>query len=260
MELPVVLGDYREPEERADELRVLGLEVWHDPVHHEPELEFGDWAWTSLNQQISIGIEVKTAAEALTRFQSPKTSGRHGRSLQEQLHGLHASYDIPIFLYGGRIQQTADGFCRVYGFDRMLNYDGWHNWLHMSLPRDLPGILIDHIDDDRFLMKRVFSLIKYFEKTQERRATWSVTDRRPLFAVDEDEISALTSLMAFPKVGEELARRILQSGLSVWEALDDIERNAGERVREVEGLGPERVRQIRRVLDWHARRPPEAVG
>ena len=262
MDLPVVLADYREPEERVEELRVLGLDVWHDPLNHEPDLDFGDYAWKSLNQLISIGIELKTASEALTRFQTPSTTGRHGRSLQEQLHGLHASYDIPIFLYGGRIQRTSDGFCRVYGFDRQLNYDGWHNWLYMSLPRDLPGLLVEHIEEDKnaVLMRRIFSIVKYFEKPGERKATWSVTERRPLFAVDDDEIAALSVLMAFPRMGEELSRRIVNSGLSVWEALEDVQNNAGERVRQVDGLGPERVKQIRKVLDWHTGTPSEAIG
>lgn len=248
MKLPTLLADWREPPERVDELRTLGLNVWYDELAREPELDYGDYAWTSLWHGNCIGVEMKTAAEALSRYQA-KGRGHDQRSLQDQLRGLHQDFQLPIFLFGGRITITPDGYCRTYGFDRLIHYNGWHNWLHLSLPRDLPGLMVDHIDDERYLMRRLFSIVNYFEK-RDHKATWALQSSEPLFVVDEGEAHAVKALMSYPHVGEELARRLLSSGLTPGEALKDIMDNAGETVRTAEGWGPERVKGIKAVLDW----------
>ncbi len=246
--LPLVLCDRREPSERPAELDALGLRTWHDRSAAEPELEFGDYSWQSLAHDFTVGVEVKTIWEALTRFQN--------KELQRQLRGLHDTYDIPIFLFGGKLERTPDGYCKAYGFTRLLGYDGFFNWLYQSTRYDLPELRIEHISNDNNLMVRLASLVAYYEKP-EHKATWAVAERRPLFSTDDEEEKALAALMPYPGWGEELARRVLDSGMTPGEAITDIYSNAGDRIRNVKGVGPERVTKMKAVLDWKKVVPPD---
>jgi len=238
--LPTVVADWREPPERIAELEARGFEVLYEQAQAYPELDFGDYCWQSRTHGFTVGVEVKKVPEMLARFKT--------KELQRQLRGLYDSYDIPIFCFGGKLSVTKDGFCDTYGWDQhRVLYDGFMNWLHLSLPQDLPGLLVDSVPDDQLLMHRVASYVHYFEK-QDHKATWSVDTRRPLFSMDDTELAALRALM-FPKIGEEMAGTILNE-MSTWEVLQDVFENGGKKLLKVYGMGKERVASIRKVASY----------
>lgn len=219
----------------------LGLTVWYEPEAGRPELEFGDCCWRSLWNEDSIGVEIKTSSETLARFQK--------KELQRQLRGLYSTYDVAIFLMAGRLDVTPDGHCKSFGFSNLMDYNAFRNWLRISLPQDLPGLIVEEVPDERFLIRRLFSLVKYYEK-RENKATWAVSERRPLFATNDREEEALSALMPYPKWGEEMARRALEANLSPYDVFHDVMENSGGLTKEVRGIGPERIKEMRRVLGW----------
>jgi len=245
MKPPVATVDGRENEMRVVGLQALGIDAKYDP---KIQFEWADYSWVSEMHSAVCGLQLKSISETINRFKQ--------RELGWILRGLHEDYDIPIFLMYGGVRPSPEGWCQLTDWKARqrdmapirLSYDGLMNYLFHSLPRDLPGILVEWVPDEQTAIGRIASLVKYWQ-TETTGATWMPRKQRVLFNTNPEEEAALGFLMGFPEIGEEIAKRILNSGMSLAEVIQDAQ-NGAERIKQIQGIGPERVKAITALLEY----------
>jgi len=196
----------------------------------QASMDTGDYAFTTCSGQ-SVLIERKQVSDLLHSL----STGR----LMDQLRRIIIESDIPILLVEGFITITKDGFVRYRAGKSRWRYTSVQN---LILTAQLSGVYLIQSPSQYNTPRIILSLYKYFQKPEHTSLV-----RQKVFTVfpKDRDYKRAEMLMSLPGVGVEIATRMVErfgTPMTAFSASD-------EELNEVGGLGPKKIKAIRKFLD-----------
>lgn len=220
--------DRREPKKLTEKLvgTLGGLGISFTIV----ELATGDFAWESPIGEIAI--ERKTVSDFLDSFQK-------GR-LQEQLRRLIESYEVPILMIEGYVEERMGHVYLGKGKGTWANKWSYSGFRNILLEWQMAGVLLETTKSIPDTVRRIAGLYRFTRKENHESMS-----RRQLIKIG-GEHPACTTIASLPGIGPKKAKELLNR-FSLIDIFDIASEGEAELAKV---LGKATARKVMEHLTW----------